>query len=34
MKINGAQDRTVNDGATVTEVTLPPNDGIILLRQP
>lgn len=31
-KINGTQDRTVNDGSTVTEVTLPPLDGIILLR--
>jgi hypothetical protein len=31
VKINGAQDRTVNDGATVTEITLPPQDGIILL---
>ncbi|MDD2921495.1 MAG: putative glycoside hydrolase [Anaerolineales bacterium] len=33
VKIDGAQDRTVNDGATVSKVTLPPNDGIILLRK-
>ncbi len=31
-KIDGTQDRSVNDGSTVTEVTLPPLDGIILLR--
>jgi hypothetical protein len=31
-KINGTQDRSVNDGSTVTEVTLPPLDGIILLK--
>ena len=31
-KIDGKQDRTVNDGATVNQVTLPPQDGIILLK--
>jgi hypothetical protein len=31
-KIDGSQDRSVNDGSLVTEVTLPPMDGIILLR--
>ncbi len=31
-KIDGTQDRTVNDGSTVSEVSLPPLDGIILLR--
>jgi hypothetical protein len=31
-KINGIQDPNINDGAVVTEVTLPPLDGIILLR--
>ena len=33
-KINGVQDRTVNDGSEVNSVTLPPYDGIILLRPP
>ncbi len=33
-KINGAQDPAVNDGALVTQATLPPNDGLILLRLP
>jgi hypothetical protein len=31
-KINGTQDRTVNDGSTVTSATIQPKDGIILLR--
>ncbi len=31
-KIAGTQDATVNDGSTVSEVTVPPWDGIILLR--
>jgi hypothetical protein len=31
-KIDGRQDRTVNDGMTVTSVTIQPRDGIILLR--
>jgi hypothetical protein len=31
-KIRGSQDPTVNDGSQVSEVTLPPQDGIILLR--
>ncbi len=31
-KIDGKQDRAVNDGATVNQVTLPPQDGIILLK--
>jgi hypothetical protein len=31
-KIHGTQDRSVNNGAFVSTVTLPPNDGIILLR--
>jgi len=33
VKIDGQQDRTVNDGAEVNQVTLPPQDGIILLKQ-
>ncbi|MEA5079172.1 MAG: carbohydrate binding domain-containing protein [Anaerolineaceae bacterium] len=33
-KINGQQDPAVNDGSIVTEVTLPAQDGIILLRVP
>lgn len=32
-KINGTQDRSVNDGSQVKEVTIAPHDGIILLRQ-
>ena len=32
VKINGSQDPSVNDGSTVTSVTLQPRDGIILLR--
>ena len=32
-KIDGTQDRTVNDGSVVTSVTLPAMDGIILLRE-
>ncbi|MDO8847183.1 MAG: putative glycoside hydrolase [Coriobacteriia bacterium] len=32
-KIDGAQDRTVNDGSQVTSVTLPAKDGIVLLRE-
>jgi hypothetical protein len=31
-KIAGTQDRSVNDGSMVTSVTVPPQDGIILLR--
>jgi hypothetical protein len=31
-KLSGAQDPSVNDGATVTQVTLPDRDGLILLR--
>ncbi len=31
-KINGAQDRLVNDGRIVSQVTLAPQDGIVLLR--
>lgn len=31
-KINGTQDRSVNDGTLVTSVTLAPHDGVILLR--
>ncbi len=31
-KINGAQDPAVNDGSLVTQVELPPHDGLILLR--
>jgi len=31
-KIRGTQDPQVNDGATVTQVTLPPRDALILLR--
>jgi hypothetical protein len=34
LKIDGTQDRVVNDGATVTQVTIPSRDGIILLRTP
>jgi hypothetical protein len=30
--IAGTQDPEVNNGATVTVVTLPPYDGLILLR--
>ena len=33
VKIKGTQDPAVNDGATVTSVTLQDRDGIILLRQ-
>ena len=33
VKIKGTQDPTVNNGQTVTEVTLQDRDGIILLRQ-
>ena len=32
-KINGTQDPAVNDGEAVTEVTLAPLDGLILLRE-
>jgi hypothetical protein len=32
-KIKGTQDPTVNDGSLVSQVTLPPYDGIILLRE-
>lgn len=32
-KIDGTQDRTVNDGSLVTSVTLPAKDGIVLLRE-
>lgn len=31
-KLHGTQDPSVNNGAIVSSVTLPPNDGIILLR--
>ena len=31
-KIAGTQDPTVNDGSSVTQVTLPAHDGIVLLR--
>ena len=31
-KINGSQDPTINDGSLVTQVSLQPKDGIILLR--
>jgi len=31
-KIDGVQDRTVNDGALVDSVTLAPRDGVVLLR--
>ena len=34
VKIDGKQDRSVNDGAAVNQVTLPPQDGIILLKMP
>ena len=30
--LNGTQDRSVNDGDDVTTVTIPPKDGVILLR--
>jgi hypothetical protein len=33
-KINGTQDRTVNNGLVVTAVTLQPRDGIVLLSTP
>ena len=32
-KIDGTQDPSVNDGSLVTAVTLPPKDGIVLLRE-
>lgn len=32
IKVKGAQDPAINDGLTVTSVTLQPRDGIILLR--
>ena len=31
-KLQGTQDPTLNDGSSVTSVTIPPDDGIILLR--
>lgn len=31
--IAGHQDRTVNNGTSVTQVTIPPQDGVILLRE-
>jgi hypothetical protein len=31
-KIQGSQDRRVNDGRIVSQVTLQPHDGLILLR--
>jgi hypothetical protein len=34
VKIDGVQDRSVNDGSRVTEVTLGAYDGVILLREP
>jgi outer membrane biosynthesis protein TonB len=33
-KIKGTQDPTVNDGTTVTAVTIPSHDGIVVLRIP
>ena len=33
VKINGSQDPSINDGSTVSSVTLQSRDGIILLRQ-
>ncbi|MBU2599344.1 putative glycoside hydrolase family 15 protein [bacterium] len=33
-KIDGQQDRRVNDGSLVSAVTIPPQDGLILLRKP
>lgn len=33
-KIDGTQDRSVNDGTRVREIVVPPRDGIILLRVP
>ena len=32
-KINGTQDRSVNDGARVNFIKLKPNDGVVLLRR-
>jgi len=32
-KINGTQDRSINDGSAVNRATLPAYDGIILLRE-
>lgn len=32
LRINGTQDPAVNNGATVTSVTLPPYDGLLLVR--
>ena len=32
-KIDGTQDRTVNDGSAISSVTLPAKDGIVLLRE-
>lgn len=31
-KIHGTQDRSVNDGSIVSDVVLPPQDGLVLLR--
>ena len=31
-KLKGAQDPVLNDGSTVTSVTIPPKDGLVLLR--
>jgi len=31
-KINGTQDPTVNDGRIVSQITIPPQDGIVLIR--
>ncbi len=33
VKINGSQDRSVNDGSTVRSVTLQDHDGIVLMRR-
>ena len=32
-KLKGTQDPTLNDGSTVTSVTIPPRDGLVLVRQ-
>lgn len=33
LKIDGRQDRSVNNGVEITEITIPPHDGIILLKK-
>ncbi len=32
-KVRGSQDPSVNDGSVVTSVTIPPNDGLLLLKR-